>query len=397
MDLLATVALKFAVFAMVVHLATVLIALRRLRVPDADVSAFASGPPITIIRPVRGADACEERALGTSFQLSYPSYEVIFCCADADDPAVPMVRRLIGAHPCVPARLLIGDDAISDNPKLNNVMKGWRAAAHDWIVITDSNLELPRDYLQRLLAAWHPLTGLVSAPPIGSDPQNLGAEFECALLNTYQARWQYVSDTLGNGFAQGKTLFWRRSDVEAAGGLGVLAREPAEDAAATKVVRELGLRVNLADGAFAQPLGSRTFAQVWARQVRWARLRRQTFPLLFALEIFSGLAMPMLALLAAATAFDFGIDIWMAAAGYALAWFGAESVLAAGVGWHLSWRSPVLWVAREAALPMLWVQAWLGNSLVWRGNEITARRGATARSGMLVAATMAGANAVSEM
>lgn len=397
MDLLATVSLKFAVFAMVVHLATVLIALRRLRVPDEDACAFAGGPPVTIIRPVRGADPGEEHALGTTFGLSYPSYEVIFCCADAEDPAVPMLCRLIAAHPSVAARLLIGEDAISDNPKLNNVMKGWRAAAHDWIVITDSNVELPRDYLQRLLAAWRPQTGLVSAPPIGSAPQNLGAEFECAFLNTYQARWQYVSDTFGNGFAQGKNLLWRRSDVAAAGGLEALAREPAEDAAATKVVRGMGLEVNLADGAFAQPLGSRTFAQVWARQVRWARLRRQTFPLLFSLEIFSGLALPMLALVVAMTGFDFGIDPWLLAAVYLLAWFGAEAALAAGLGWHLSWRSPVLWLAREAALPVLWVQAWLGNSLVWRGNEITARRSATTHAGAAVAATMAGANAVSEV
>jgi ceramide glucosyltransferase len=396
MDLVAAVALKFAVFAMVVHLATVLIALRRLRVPNEDVSAFAGGPAITIIRPVRGADACEERALRTSFRLTYPNYEVIFCCAQADDPAVPMVRRLIGAHPSVAARLLIGDDAISDNPKLNNVMKGWRAAAHEWIAITDSNVDLPRDYLQRLLAAWRPHTGLLSAPPIGSEPENLGAEFECAWLNTYQARWQYVSDTFGSGFAQGKTLFWRRSDVAAAGGLEILAREPAEDAAATKVVREMGLRVHLADGAFPQPLGSRTFAHVWARQVRWARLRRQTFPLLFSLEIFSGLAMPVLALLVAAGAYDFGIDRWSVCAGYVLAWFGAEAALAAGVGWPLTWRSPALWLVRECALPVLWVSAWLGNSLVWRGNEMTVRRGVPTRAGVAVAATIAGANAVSE-
>ena len=205
MDLLATVALKFAVFAMAVHLATVLIALRRLRVPEGDASAFASGPPITIIRPVRGADACEERALGTSFQLSYPDYEVIFCCADADDPAVAMVRRLIGAHPSVAARLLIGDDAISDNPKLNNVMKGWRAAAHDWIV---DHRQQRRDAARLSPAPAGGLAAANRARQRAADRQSRrrtsGAEFECAWLNTYQARWQYVSDTLGNGLRAGQ-------------------------------------------------------------------------------------------------------------------------------------------------------------------------------------------------
>ena len=78
---------------------------------------------------------------------------------------------------------------------------------------------------------------MVSAPPIGSHPRGFWAQMECVFLNTYQARWQYVADTIGLGFAQGKTLFYRRSDIEAAGGLRVLAAEAAEDAASTKIMR----------------------------------------------------------------------------------------------------------------------------------------------------------------
>ena len=60
------------------------------------------------------------------------------------------------------------------------------------------------------------------------------AEIECAFLNTYQARWQYLVDSLGWGFAQGKTMLWRRADLDAVGGISALAREVAEDAAATR-------------------------------------------------------------------------------------------------------------------------------------------------------------------
>ena len=49
----------------------------------------------------------------------------------------------------------------------------------------------------------------MSAPPVGSHPDGFWAALECAFLNTYQARWQYFADTLGLGFAQGKTLFCR--------------------------------------------------------------------------------------------------------------------------------------------------------------------------------------------
>ncbi len=54
-------------------------------------------------------------------------------------------------------------------------------------------------------------------------------ELECAFLDTYQARWQLAADQLGNGFAQGKTLFWRRDILDAAGGPAALGAEMAED------------------------------------------------------------------------------------------------------------------------------------------------------------------------
>jgi ceramide glucosyltransferase len=215
----------------------------------------------------------------------------------------------------------------------------------------------------------------VSAPPIGHLPGNVWAELECAYLNTYQARWQYLADTAGGGFAQGKNLLWRRSDLESAGGILALAREPAEDAAATKVVRGLGLKVNLADGAFPQPLGSKTAAQVWGRQVRWARLRRATFPGFFALESLSGLMAPLGCFVFAGWALDMvWSDVLAVAAAYVAVWLAAEAWLAAAVGWHLTWRSPLLWLLRDLLLPVLLVQAWVGKSLSWRGNAMTSER-----------------------
>ena len=370
MDALAYLAAAFALVALLVHVASSISASRRCRVSStARLPAFTHGPSVTVIRPVCGMDAYEEMTLRSTFELNYGAYEVLFCCASADDSVVPLVQQLMSEHPEVQARLLIGDDRLSQNPKLNNIAKGWRAASHAWIVLADSNVLMPPDYLQRLLTAWRADTGLVSAPPIGSHPGNLWAELECAYLNTYQARWQYGADTLGMGFAQGKSMLWRRADLDAAGGIWALASEPAEDAAATKVVRAAGLRVRLPDCAFLQPLGARSAQQIWARQMRWARLRRSTFPGYFALEILSGLLAPLLALGLTAAWFDF--DYVPLAAAYTATWIGAEAWLATSAGWVFSWRAPFACLLREALLPVLWGLAWFGNSLSWRGNNMT--------------------------
>ncbi len=371
-EVLAYLAAAFAAFAFFVHFATTFSAGRRLQVPSPPPANLHHGPPVTIIRPVCGVDPTDELTLRSTFELAYPEYEVLFCCASAEDPACGLVRRLIAEHAAVRARLLIGDEHVSQNPKLNNVAKGWRAASHEWIVIADSNVLMPPDYLARLLATWRADTGLVSAPPIGWQPQGLWSELECAYLNTYQARWQYAADSLGLGFAQGKNMLWRRSDLEAAGGIRALGCELAEDAAATKVVRGLGLTVRLVDGAFPQPVGVKTAAQVWLRQLRWARIRRSTFPGFFTLEIASGLGMPLASLFLAGHVLDF--DVAALAAAYVIAWFAAEAWLAASVDWPLTWRSPVAWVLREALQPLLWLWAWSGNTLSWRGNDVTVAR-----------------------
>jgi ceramide glucosyltransferase len=100
-------------------------------------------------------------------------------------------------------------------------------------------------------------------------------------LNTFEARWQYCAEAFGMGFAQGKSMLWRREVMDKGGGIRALGTEIAEDAASTKLVRGLGLDVNLVDSPFEQPLGFRGFRDIWLRQLRWARLRRKTFPLFY--------------------------------------------------------------------------------------------------------------------
>jgi ceramide glucosyltransferase len=124
------------------------------------------------VRPLCGIDNYAADTLRSTFDVDYPRCEILFCVASAD-----------------------------------------------------SNVLMPRDYIDRLFASWRADTGLVASPPIGCRPQGLWAEIECAFLNTYQARWQYLADALGFGFAQGKTMLWRRADLERAGGIAALARE----------------------------------------------------------------------------------------------------------------------------------------------------------------------------
>ncbi len=363
----------FCCVAVIAQFASILVAIFRLNKGDARLVDHTAG--VSVIRPVCGIENFIEETLGSTFQLDYPRYEIIFCVADANDPVIGVVQRLIATHTNVEARLLVGNSAVSSNPKLNNLVKGWRSARYDWILMADSNVLMPRDHLQRMLSAWRDDTGLVCSPPIGGAPQNLWAELECAFLNTYQARWQCFADGIGLGFAQGKAMLWRRELLDLAGGIEVLGSEIAEDAAATKAVRALGLRVRLVARPFVQPLGRRGAAEVWRRQLRWARLRRTTFKLFFIPELFAGIIPPLAAAVAitVAAGWPIGFTVFPAVA----AWYAAEAFLAYRAGWQLSRWSIPIWMLRDALLPALWVSAWVGNEFEWRGNSMSVAIAAT--------------------
>ncbi len=342
------------------------LALRRYLEPRA--LPEAEQPFITLLRPVCGLDAHDAETLASSFSQDYPDYEIIFCAAFRNDPAVPVVRRLIAAHPHVKARLLIGDSRASGNPKLNNLIKGWDAARADWIVMSDCNVMLPRDFLATLAACWTPGTGLVSSPPIGERAEGFWGAVEVAFLNGNQARLQLAADSCGMGYAQGKTLFWKRDLLDQAGGPAVLGRELAEDVASTKLVRTAGLKVRLTPRPFPQPIGRRTAQAIWGRQLRWARVRWQGFPHIFLMEPLNGPAVPFA--LVGASALTGGIPA-LAAAAFPLLWYLPEFLLARAAGWPTRPRDFVAWALRDMMIPALWVATFARPGFEWRGTQMS--------------------------
>src|SRR5271166_950997 len=101
-----------------IHGLSVALATRRCRKRPGRTPAPSDAEGVTIVQPLCGVEAFSRDTLRSIFALDYPTYEIIFCLATEDDPIAPLVRRAIAANPQRPARLLIGDDRVSANPKL---------------------------------------------------------------------------------------------------------------------------------------------------------------------------------------------------------------------------------------------------------------------------------------
>ena len=77
-----------------VHVASLAIAVLRLRrAPSANVRGFIDLPAVSLVRPLCGIDNFAEETLRSTFGLSYPRYEILFCVASANDP-VSMAKAM---------------------------------------------------------------------------------------------------------------------------------------------------------------------------------------------------------------------------------------------------------------------------------------------------------------
>jgi ceramide glucosyltransferase len=370
--IIATSLACLSAFIILMNILSVAIMARKCRARPRNLVAPDNAPPVSIVRPLKGVEAFSEEILKASFELDYPCYELIFCVQSGEDPIIPLVREMIAGHHGVTARLLIGDDRISVNPKLNNCAKGWEAARYDYVILADSNALPPRDYIQTMLAAFRDDTALTISMPIGSRPGSFWAVVECAILNTFQARWQYGADAIGLGFAHGKNMMWRREILDRAGGLRALGAEVAEDAAATKIVRAGNMRVRLVDMPFEQPLGVRTAQEIYARHARWSRLRRATFPAYYAPEFMNGSFVAVLSGVFAAQ--GLGYDPFLVAAIIVSILHGSELILSRICGFVVEWRMPLAFLIRDLMLPVIFIDGLIFDDFSWHGEAMTVRK-----------------------
>ena len=316
-------------------------------------------PPVSVLKPLKGADPGLRENLESFFVLDYPVFELLFSVAEPSDPAVAIVNELRRLHPAVRSRLITGAENAGLNPKVNNLMRSYRQARADLILISDSNVRVSADYLKRKVAFLEPGVGVVTAAVAGHDPEGLGGMLEATFLNTFYARGLNLAFATGNPCVIGKSMLFRRSVAARFGGLLALADYLAEDYALGEEMRKLGLRVALADQAIRQHVGAYSVRSFWDRHVRWGRIRKSHAPLPF---LFEPLFTPLAAVFIAAA--NRGLS---AALATGFAWMAADLLLMKKFSGRLPAWAPCAWLSRELLSLPLWLVIAAGNSVQWRG------------------------------
>jgi ceramide glucosyltransferase len=328
-------------------------------------------PPVTVLKPLAGADADLRANLEGFFLQDHPDFEILFGVERADDPAIPVVRALIDAHPGVAARLVVHGDAArgGKNPKVRNLRAMLPHARHDVVLVSDSNVRAPRDYvrLAALELARDPRVGLVTHLFVGSFASGarptLGAALECVQLTGFCASGAALPTLLGDAAVIGKSMMFSRTRFEAIGGLSRVADVLAEDYVIGKMFQHAGYRVVVGETALEAIAPPQPLDAFVARQLRWSMLRARLHPAAFALELVSS----PLAMLPFA---------WATLGPLALAWLAALLVLRDVVPWlrlkgARGIHAPLaLGLARDVLAIGIWCAAPFTSRVSWRGHRV---------------------------
>ncbi|KAG1828331.1 glycosyltransferase family 21 protein [Suillus variegatus] len=364
-------------------------------------SPLATAPPdsvpgVSILRPLKGLDANLYENLESTFTQEYPNFEIMLSVADDQDQALPVARDLISKYPRVTARIIIGEEVVGVNPKVNNLVRSYREATHDILWVIDSGISVAPGTLARSVDLLESSTharppkkrvALVHHVPFVSAPEGfLGSRIEEAFLNTNHAKMYLAINTVSiESCVVGKSNLYRRSDLERVNGslkprahtesdddqdcprgLAAFGKFLAEDnMIASALWHELDLRHDLSCDVAHNAIG--------IMRVRWIRVRKH---MILAATIMEPFTENLLAssIAAASLRYLFGVPIWLFLVVHHAAWLWVDLDVYESLAGHplpadRRWSFITAWCLRELLALPIWFLAMLSNEVIWRGKK----------------------------
>jgi ceramide glucosyltransferase len=363
------IVLGWAVLAGIFTVSIILTMLRHgKRVPP----SINSSPPCSLIVPIKGqSQFSKENILALGELDAFPG-EILLTIASQADSAVAILLPIVNAHRWK-MQLLIGEAKEFANPKLRNFAPAYLASQHDIIMCLDDSIRLDRGVYCKLLAALTADVALVTIAPIGTDAENFAGEIEAATCNGYVFRIQMLLDLIGRAGAFGGMAAFRKSDLEAVGGLRRLTEGPCEDNALSNALSGPRGRLKLLPDRVDRRIGRRGWRDTYYRHLRWKICTKcHDFPALLIEPIFGGLVLNLLGTVALSRLL--GISGWYALGISMAGCYGMEALLHRIVGWRISPMTPFAWLARDIGHPILTIIALSATRVVWRGDAMSMRR-----------------------
>src|SRR5208337_2307010 len=105
-------------------------------------------PPVSILKPLKGVDPEIWESFCSHCEQEYPQFQLIFGVSDPGDPAIEVVRKLQAKYPNLPIELVVCNRVLGTNIKVSNLVQMLPAARHELLLVNDSDIRVPADYLR---------------------------------------------------------------------------------------------------------------------------------------------------------------------------------------------------------------------------------------------------------
>jgi len=329
-------------------------------------------PPLTLLKPLHGADPGLEAYLESFFEQDYPQFEILFCARQPDDAGLAVARRVAARYPNIPAKFLsTGGQPDYINDKVASMEKMEAASAHQILVVSDSDVRVTPGYLRAVALPFAgERVGAMCCPYRGVAAEGgLWARLEAVGMSVEMTAGVLVARMLeGMQFVLGPTMALRRQTIRRMGGFKVTADDCSDDFVLGNETYKLGQTVVLSHHAIDHMVLNSSFIGSLKHQARWMKSTRFSRPKgHFGTALTFSLPFGLLALAAAAW---LGHPIWGLAL---LAWSVATRLaLSIAVGRCVvgdpSWFGLlVLYPVRDLMGFGFWAASYLSRRILWRG------------------------------
>lgn len=329
-------------------------------------------PPVTLLKPLCGAEAGLYETLRSCFELDYPHYQIVFGVRDAGDPALNIVARLKAEFPAVPVAIAVDPQIHGTNLKISNLMNMERLAHHDVLVIADSDIAAAPDYLRQVIPLLaDEAIGVVTCAYLARPLKpKLASTLAAMQINEWFLPSVLVARAMGRAnFCMGSTMAVRRDSLAKIGGLAALKDLLADDYMLGHLMNQKGYNVAIAPCLVETTVPEDQLAPVIRHELRWARTIRTvepasyfgsvltyTLPICLLASVFlaiGGSSVPMIA----AAPFS-AIVVRLALHARVRRVFASARAL-----W---WLVPI----RDILSFGVWVASFAGRSVEWRGQQL---------------------------
>jgi ceramide glucosyltransferase len=237
-------------------------------------------PPVTVLKPVHGAEPRLEENLESFFLQDYPSFELIFGARSANDPAIAIVEKLKQRHPHVRVKVVFSGPPAWPNAKVFSLERMIAQAEHTFLVISDSDVRAGTDLLRSVIPPLlSPRIGLVTCMYRGVPEPGFWSTLEALGKSIEMPSGVMVADMLeGMKFALGPVMATTRDAIDKIGGIRQTADYYSDDFELGNRIAAAGYEVQLSHYLIDMSLIQRSLRQTFGDQLRWMKSTRYSRP-----------------------------------------------------------------------------------------------------------------------